>query len=77
MTGITPEHVMKILELTDSFSLRRESILIPLATAGYGSVAVLPDLRLCITAPSNRPFDEWLIELRIKLANMDLSALRH
>jgi len=67
---------MKILELTDSFGLHREAVVIPLATDDQDDVVALPDHRLRITVPKNRPFDEWLVELRSKLTNMDLSAFR-
>ena len=76
MGTITPECVMKILELTDSFNLHREAVVIPLSTEDFGSVAVLSDQRLRITVPSNVPIDEWLIELRDRLSTMDLSGIR-
>lgn len=68
---------MKILELTDSYNIHREAVVIPLATQSHGGVVVLPDQRLRIIVPNNRLFDEWLLELRSELANMDLSAFRH
>jgi hypothetical protein len=68
---------MKILKLADSFSLHREAVVIPLATDDHGGVVVLPDQRVRITVPSHQPFDEWLLELRSKLAKMDLSPLPH
>ena len=77
MTAVTTEHVIKILELTDALSLSREAVVIPLASESHGDVVVLPDKRLRITVPSNQPFDEWLVELRGKLAKMDLSGFRH
>ena len=77
MAAVTPEYIMRILELTDSLNLHRESVVIPLVAEGYGDVAILPDQRLRITVPANRPFDEWIVELRGKLSNMDLSAIRH
>jgi hypothetical protein len=77
MTTLTAEQVMKILELTDSFNLHREAVVIPLGTTNDGDVVALPDQRLRITVPRNQPFDEWLMELRRKLAKMDLSAIRH
>jgi hypothetical protein len=75
MGTLTPEQVMKILEVTDSFNLHRESVLIPLATEGTGRVEATPDQRLRITVPDQQ-FDEWLVELRTKLSNMDLSFVR-
>lgn len=67
---------MKILELTDSFGLHREAIVIPLSVDDRDDVVTLPDHRLRITVPKSRPFNEWLVELRSKLTNMDLSAFR-
>jgi len=77
MPTVTPDQVMKILELTDSFSLHREAVVIPLATSDYGDVVVLPDHRLRITIPRAQPFEKWLVELRAKLTQMDLSPFRH
>lgn len=68
---------MKILELTDGFSLPRESVVIPLLTEGDGGVSLLPDQRLRIVVPKHRQFEEWLIELRGQLAKMNLQTLRN
>jgi hypothetical protein len=76
MATVTAEHVMKILELTDTLTLNREAIVIPLATEDNGDVVVLPGKRLRITVPRNQPFDGWLVELRSKLVKMDLSTFR-
>ena len=77
MATVTPGQVLKILELTDSFNLHRESVMIPLATKEPGGVAIMPDRHLQIIVPNNRPFDEWLVELRATLSSMDLSKIRH
>jgi len=77
MAAVTSQEVTKILELTDSFSLHREAIVIPLATGNLGGIEMLPDQRLRITVPSNRPFEEWLMELRGTLTKMNLSPYRH
>ena len=76
MAGLTPEQILKILELTDSHNLHREAVLIPLATEENGGVTVLADGRLRIAAASNKSFEEWFSELRVQLMKMDLSALR-
>jgi hypothetical protein len=68
---------MKILELTDSFNLNRESIVIPLALGDAGSVTFLSDKRLRIVAPKNMPFEDWLVELRTRLESMGLSTMQH
>jgi hypothetical protein len=71
---LRPEQIMKILELTDSFNMHREKVLIPLATADVGSVELLPDGRLRIFVPTGKRFEEWLNELRAQLAKMKLSS---
>ena len=68
---------MKILELTDSLELHREAVVIPLLKRNGGGVAVLSDRRLQITVPSDRAFDEWIVELRDKLASIDLTSILH
>jgi hypothetical protein len=70
--------VMRILELTDSLNIHRESVIIHLAMEGKGSITLLSDGHLRIVCPSSVTFDEWLIDLRSKLEMMDLSRVsRH
>jgi hypothetical protein len=68
---------MKILELTDSFNLHRETVMIPLALGDEDSVTFLPDKRLRIVVPKNRPFEDWLTDLRAQLVKMNLSTIPH
>jgi hypothetical protein len=70
------EQIIKILELTDSFNLSRESVIIPLRTAGQGEIKLLANQRLSITVPESGRFEEWLLEVQDKLAKMDLSTIR-
>jgi len=72
MAALRPEQILKILELTDSFNMHRERIFIPLSTEDEGSVTILADRRVRIIVPSNKPFEDWLTELRAQLAKMDL-----
>lgn len=67
---------MKILEVTDSFNLSRESVFVPLVTSKEGEVKVMPDQRLNISVPEGKEFEEWLAELRGMLAKTDLSRVR-
>lgn len=75
MSAIRTEQVLKILEITDSFNLHRESIFIPLRTEEKWSVAILPDGRLRIVCPTEH-FTTWLEELRGELQRIDLSKVR-
>ena len=76
LRAIRPEEVMKVLEITDSFNLHRESVFIPLATEETGSVTLQSDGRLRIVCPGTGLFEEWLVELRRQLEKIDLSRLR-
>ena len=75
MGALRPEHVMRILELTDSFNISRESVTIPLVTEESGSITILPNGQLRIICPKDADFEMWMMELRERLANMDLSRL--
>ena len=72
MGAVRPEQILKILEVTDSLNLHRESVMVPLSTEDEGSVTILADRRVRIVVPSNKPFEEWLTELRPQLAKMNL-----
>ena len=73
--SLRPEQIIKILEITDSFNIHRESVIIPLKTEGQGSLNLLPDGKLHIICPTNGSFDRWLEEIREQLRTMDLSKL--
>lgn len=76
MGTLRPEHVMRILEVTDSFNISRESVTIPLVTEERGSITILPDGRLRIVCPGDSDLEEWVKELRDRLGTMDLSGPR-
>ena len=76
--ALRPEHVLRILELTDTFGIHREAVIIPLATEETGSIKMLPDGRLRIACPNNISLEEWLNDLRARLEKMDVSKVaRH
>jgi hypothetical protein len=76
--ALRPEHVLRILELTDTFGIHREAVIIPLATEETGSIKILPDGHLRIACPNNVALEEWLSDLRARLEKMDLSRVaRH
>jgi hypothetical protein len=64
---------MRILELTDSFNISRESVIIPLVTEEKGSITILPDGRLRIVCPEDAKFEAWMKDLRNRSEDMDLS----
>ncbi len=78
MGALRPEHVLRILELTDTFGIHTEAVTIPLATEETGSIKILPGGHLRIACPNNVALEEWLSDLRARLEEMDLSKVaRH
>ncbi len=77
MSSLRPEQVLRILQVTDAFSIHREAVYIPLMAEENGSVTLLADGRLRIVCPRVRSFEEWLTELRSVLDAMDLSKVKH
>jgi hypothetical protein len=69
LRALRPDHVLKILELTDSFNIHREPVIVPLATEEKDSITALPDGHLRIIFLNNVP----LSDLRGRLEKMDLS----
>ncbi|MGD0175246.1 MAG: hypothetical protein ABSC50_00270 [Candidatus Bathyarchaeia archaeon] len=76
MSALRPDQILRILEITDSFNLHRESIFIPLRTEENGSIMILPDGRLRIVCPEAGQFAAWLVELRGELERIDLSKVK-
>jgi len=76
MSAIRPEQVLKVLEITDSLNLHRESVFIPLKAEENGSITILPDGRLRIVCPGGEQFTPWLEQLRGELQRIELSKVR-
>jgi hypothetical protein len=73
MNALRPDEVLKILEITDSLNIPRESVVISLKTEENGSVTILPDGCLRIVSPGTEQFTGWLEQLPSELKRMDLS----
>ena len=76
MSAMRPDQILKVLEITDSLNLHRESVFIPLKTEENGSITILPDGRLRIVCPTTEQFEAWLKGLRGKLVKLDLAKIR-
>lgn len=64
LRAVRPEEIIKILEVTDSLSLHREKVLIPLLTEENGNATLQSDGRIRITCPNVGISAEWLEDLR-------------
>jgi hypothetical protein len=58
------QEIERILEILDEQGLNREQIEIPLGRRDPGGLKDLGRGKCRVTVPENRPFDEWIEEIR-------------
>jgi hypothetical protein len=75
MDRVGPREIHRILAVTDSLHLHRESISVPLATRGEGNVRLLGE-RIEIVAPADGDFDSWLQSLPGQIQALELTRVR-
>ena len=75
MNVVTPRQMDQILEVTDSMSIHREAVVVPLGPEGRGGVRLVHD-KIEVTVPEEGDFDGWLPSLREAIANLDLTQVR-
>jgi hypothetical protein len=75
MNVVTPEQMGKILAVTDSLSIHREAVVVPLGPEGLGNVRLVNN-KIEVTAPEQGDFDTWLGALPDAIANLDLTHVR-
>ena len=75
MDRVGPREIHRILAITDSLHLHRESISVPLATRGEGSVRLLGN-HIEIVAPAADDFEAWLQNLPAQIRALDLALVR-
>jgi hypothetical protein len=57
------QHISRILGVTDSLGLNRESVEIPLSPESPGAVRRLTNGKLEIIVDADQPFEDWLSAL--------------
>ena len=75
MKVVTPQQMGRILEVTDSMSIHREAVIVPLGPEGRGKVR-LSNNKIEVTVPEEDDFDTWLDGLGESIAQMDLTSVR-
>jgi len=75
MKVVTPQQMGRILEVTDSMSIHREAVIVPLGPEGRGRVR-LSNNKVEVTVPEEGDFDAWLDGLRESIAHLDLTSVR-
>ena len=76
MNFLGPQEIRRILGVTDALRIHRESVSVPLATRGVGSVRVTESQRVEIVAPADADLEAWIEALPRALAGLDLSGVR-
>ena len=76
MDRVGPREIHRILAVTDSLHLHRESISVPLATRSEGGVRLIGSERIEIVAPAAGDFEAWLQSLPDKILALDLLRVR-
>lgn len=75
MEIVTAQQMNRILEVSDSLSIHREAVVVPLGPEGTGSVR-LSGNKIEITVPSEGDFETWIAGLPQEIARLDLSGVR-
>ena len=57
---LTPEQVEQVHQVTDTFMLDRDSIVIPMVASEDPEELVLPDGKLLIRPPAGKAFNKWV-----------------
>ena len=57
---LTPEQVEQVYEVTDTFRLNRDSVVIPMVASDSPAELVLPDGKLLIRPPAGKAFRKWI-----------------
>lgn len=69
---VTPEQIERIHQVTDTFGLFRDAVVVPLVGRDPGMEQILPDGKLLIRPPSGKAFEAWYGGLADRLADLDL-----
>ena len=75
MKVVTPQQMEQILTVTDSMSIHREAVVVPLGPEGRGNVR-LAGKKIEVTIPEEGDFEAWLEGLREAIAALDLTGVR-
>ncbi len=75
MIIVTPQQMDAVLAVTDSMSIHREAVVVPLGPEGQGNVRVAND-KLEVTVPEEGDFNTWIEGLGEAIVKLDLSHVR-
>lgn len=73
---MTPAQFDQVREITDSFNLSWDQVVIPLVGGVEGLEMLMPDGKLLIRVPPGKDFEPWYAGLAERLSNMDLSRVK-
>ncbi len=75
MKVVSQQQILRIFEVTDSMSIHREAIVVPLGPEGSGKVE-FSNNKIQITVPDEGDFDSWISGLREQINKLDPSRVK-
>lgn len=76
MKLVTPKEMNAILAAVDAIGIHREAVIVQLDFCPGGKVGLFAGKKVDITAPDDRPLEEWLKELPDLVRALDLSKVK-
>jgi hypothetical protein len=73
---LAPLDIRRILAVTDALGVHRESVRVPIARRGTGSLRVTEAGHVEIVAPEGEELESWLAALPGQLRALDLGRVR-
>ncbi len=69
---LTPGQVEAVHQVTDTFKLNRDSVVVPMVASDAPEELILPDGKLLIRPPAGKAFKKWIIGLAERLELLPL-----
>ncbi len=77
MKVVSQQQILRIFEVTDSMSIHREAIVVPLGPQGSGKVELSNNkIQITVPDPDEGDFDSWISGLREQINNLDSSRVK-
>ena len=68
--AITLKEIERVFDILEEFNLSREAVVIPLKPAQPGRIRLLADHRIEVVFDSTRPVDDFLADVRARVAEI-------
>ncbi len=73
---LTPEQIERVYQLTDTFFLHREFVVVPLMGDDRGMEMVLPDGKVLVRPCAGAGYESWYAGLAERVSKLNLNKTR-